>query len=157
MIERMKYSYDFPRAALTVDGILVAKEGQKVKIALIRRKNSPFKGKWALPGGFINMDETLEDACKRELAEETGIKIEEPVMFGVYDSIDRDPRGRTISAVFYKLLPSTLRLNACDDAELADWFPVDNLPELAFDHLKIIRDFLIRAKIPVSDDTLSGE
>lgn len=149
-----KYSYLFPRAAHTVDAIIIVFEDQLMKIALIQRKFDPFKGKWALPGGFVNMDETLADACIRELEEETGIKIDDPVFFGVYDAIHRDPRGRTISSVFYKVISSVPALNAEDDAESARWFDTEDLPELAFDHQTIIADFLKRINLSGRTDSL---
>jgi 8-oxo-dGTP diphosphatase len=136
------FSYNYPRAALTVDAIIIGESDGISYILLICRKNDPFKGKWALPGGFIDMDETLECACKRELFEETGLEISQPVFFSIYDSIDRDPRGRTISAAFFKILSHLPELHPGDDASTAVWFPINELPPLAFDHDRIISDFI---------------
>ena len=128
---------------LTVDGI-VFEEG---KVLLIKRKREPFKGRWALPGGFVNYNERVEDAVVREVKEETNLETEIDYLFGVYSDPDRDPRGHTVSIVYVlKRRGGTLR--GGDDAEDARFFPLDELPELAFDHGKILSDF--RRKI--SDD-----
>lgn len=135
------YCYDYPRAALTVDALVIARLGNDWKILLINRKNEPFKNMWALPGGFVNMDETLEQACIRELHEETGLKPESMQQFRVFDAIDRDPRQRTLSVVFSVFLLDAAEVNGGDDAQKAAWFPLDNLPPLAFDHAEIIEQF----------------
>ena len=100
------YNYEYPRAALTVDAIVFAKENNSIFILLIQRGNEPFKNMWALPGGFIEMDETLENACKRELAEETGLQVEKMTQFKAFDAVNRDPRHRTISVIFFAELAS---------------------------------------------------
>ncbi|MBN2745967.1 MAG: NUDIX hydrolase [Bacteroidales bacterium] len=137
----MPYCYTYPRPAFTVDIIVLSKEE---KILLIQRKKPPFKGQWALPGGFVDLDETLEQAALRELKEETGISFDTLTAFKIYDAIDRDPRHRTISMVFFKteLAMHNLSVIAGDDAASAQWFSIYDLPELAFDHKKIIRDFM---------------
>jgi len=135
------YTYDYPRAALTVDAIVFIKEGNTISVLLIERGREPFKNKWALPGGFIEMDETLETACKRELLEETGLKVDKMTQFKTYDAIDRDPRHRTISVVFSTELTEKQKVKGGDDASRADWFPVSDLPELAFDHKQILAEF----------------
>ena len=151
------YTYPYPRAALTVDAIVFIRERipvladsknhngiiDETLVLLIRRGNEPFKNKWALPGGFIEMEELLEEACKRELLEETGIKLEKMTQFKTYDEVDRDPRHRTISVVFTAELDNRVEAEGGDDAVQADWFPLHNLPELAFDHEKILKDFSI--------------
>jgi 8-oxo-dGTP diphosphatase len=131
----MNYSYAYPRPAVTVDAILLSK---KNSVLLIERNGEPFKGKWALPGGFIEMDESLETACRRELEEETGIRVGELKQFKAYGAVDRDPRGRTISVLFYAFTEEELVAYAGDDAANAQWFPIDQLPELAFDHSQIL-------------------
>jgi 8-oxo-dGTP diphosphatase len=131
------FTYNYPRAALTVDAIIVCIDNGTFKIVLVQRNQEPFKEFWALPGGFINMDETLASACQRELAEETGLDLTELKFYGIYDAIDRDPRGRTISAAYYQIIPFCPLLNPGDDACKAEWFTVDKLPFLAFDHSKI--------------------
>jgi 8-oxo-dGTP diphosphatase len=149
------YKYDYPRAALTVDAIVFVKERiqslsnknrkdgvlEKTFVLLIERGREPFKNKWALPGGFIEMDEILEAACKRELLEETGLKVDKMTQFKTYDAIDRDPRHRTISVIYFTELIEKQQVKGGDDAARAEWFPISDLPELAFDHKQIIDDF----------------
>jgi 8-oxo-dGTP diphosphatase len=108
---------------------------------LIQRKNPPFQDLWALPGGFMDIDETLEKAAKRELEEETGLICDHLQQFKSYSAVDRDPRGRTVSVVFWEVLSAIPETQAGDDAKEAQWFPLEQLPELAFDHEAIINDF----------------
>ena len=135
------YTYRYPRAALTVDAIVFVKSGKETSILLIERGREPFKNRWALPGGFIEMDETLEQACIRELEEETGLQIEKMQQFGAYDAINRDPRHRTISVVYSVELKEQKPVKGSDDAAQAKWFSLEDLPELAFDHAEILADF----------------
>jgi len=135
------FTYNYPRAALTVDAIVFVKNGGSALVLLIERGREPFKNKWALPGGFIEMDETLETACKRELLEETGLNVEQMTQFKTYDAIDRDPRHRTISVVYFTELNEIQQVEGSDDASQAEWFPVSDLPELAFDHKQILEEF----------------
>ncbi len=135
------YSYKYPRAALTVDAIVYVKETSTINVLLIQRGQEPFKNKWALPGGFVDMDETLEQACIRELEEETGLKVEAMNQFRAYDAINRDPRHRTISVVFSCKLIEKQKVTGSDDAANAEWFPLNELPDLAFDHDQILCDF----------------
>lgn len=132
------YTYQYPRAALTVDAILISKQNS---VLLIERGREPYKGKWALPGGFIEMDEPLEVACQRELEEETGIRIGELKQFKAFGAVDRDPRHRTISVLFYAFTDDELVASAGDDAAKAQWFSILELPELAFDHQLILDEF----------------
>ncbi len=136
------YTYEYPRAALTVDAIVIAEQEKQKYILLIERGHEPFKNKWALPGGFIEMDETLEESCKRELYEETGLQVQKMTQFKTCDAINRDPRHRTISVVYYTILQQKQTVTGSDDASQAGWFPVYNLPDLAFDHKQIIEEFL---------------
>jgi 8-oxo-dGTP diphosphatase len=133
-----KYTYDYPRPAVTVDVVIVTRE-DKPRVLLIRRKHEPFQGKWALPGGFVDMEEPLEAAARRELAEETGVrpgKIEQLATFG---EPDRDPRGRTISVVYLaEVRPGTVKPQAADDAAAVAWFSLQRPPQLAFDHAAIL-------------------
>ena len=137
------YSYLYPRPSLTTDAILCVRSTDGWNILLIERGNDPYKGKWALPGGFMDMEETLLEACVREVAEETGLRIGDMKQFRTYDAVDRDPRGRTISVVFYAFLEECEAPEAGDDAARAKWFQIDRLPELAFDHDQIIADFIL--------------
>jgi len=132
------FTYSYPRPAVTVDAILVSPQHS---VLLIERGRDPFKGKWALPGGFIEMDEELDVACRRELEEETGLRVGELKQFRAYGGVNRDPRHRTISVLFYAFTDDELIANAGDDAAKAQWFPLNQLPELAFDHEQIINEF----------------
>jgi 8-oxo-dGTP diphosphatase len=137
------YTYNYPRAALTTDAIVFVKEENEIFVLLIERGRIPFKNKWALPGGFIETDELLETACKRELQEETGLIVDKMTQFRTYDAIGRDPRHRTISVVFSAEINEKAKVSGNDDAARADWFPVSDLPELAFDHQQILDDFFL--------------
>ncbi|VAW23633.1 ADP-ribose pyrophosphatase [hydrothermal vent metagenome] len=136
------YTYKYPRPALTVDAIVIARVAGNSYLLLIERGTEPFKGKWALPGGFVEIDELLEAACIRELKEETGFEAGSMQQFKVFDAIGRDPRHRTISVVFYTFTGRMVDVKGKDDAANAKWFNISNLPELAFDHLEIIRLFI---------------
>lgn len=135
------FTYPYPRAALTVDAIVFVKEAQLTKVLLIKRGREPYKNKWALPGGFIEMEETLEAACIRELQEETGLKVDQMKQFKTYDAINRDPRHRTLSVIYSCQLNETAKVVANDDAAEAQWFDIQELPGLAFDHALILSDF----------------
>lgn len=137
----MVYKYQYPRPAVTVDIIVVCKEEKK--ILLIERGQEPFKGQWALPGGFVGIDEELEDAARRELFEETSIKITQVRQFKTYGTIGRDPRHRTISIIYYCFVGCSKSYlpKANDDAAKAAWFPIDSIPKLSFDHYEVITDF----------------
>jgi 8-oxo-dGTP diphosphatase len=138
----MEYSYKYPRPALTVDAIVVASNEEEKMLLLIQRKGDPFKGKWALPGGFVDLHETLKEAAMRELKEETGVDGIDLQQFYVFDAVERDPRERTISVVHYGFIDEILPVKGNDDAQEARWFPIHNLPELAFDHDKVVERFL---------------
>ena len=138
------HTYKYPRPSLTVDiAVLKGKENQ-YEILLIRRKFNPFAGMWALPGGFVDMDETVETAAARELFEETNLSGVELKQFHVFSEVDRDPRGRTVSVVFTGFVNQNVKIKAKDDAKEVRWFTLDALPELAFDHEKIIRKIVER-------------
>ncbi len=136
----MSYTYQYPRPAVTVDVILIT-EAENTEILFIQRKNNPYQDLWALPGGFLDMDEDLITAAKRELQEETGIVDVELNQFKTYGAPDRDPRGRTVSVVFYAFIQTKLQAVAMDDAKDAQWFSLNELPKLAFDHQLIIDEF----------------
>lgn len=137
----MKYCYDYPRPMVTVDVLLLA-QSSSTEILLIQRANAPFDNKWALPGGFLEMEEDLKEGAKRELKEETGIDVLNLKQFKTYGTPGRDPRGRTITVVFIGFLDKTMDVKGMDDAKAAHWFDIHNLPELAFDHALIIREAL---------------
>ncbi len=138
----MTYTYEYPRPALTVDAIIVSERNSEIVVLLIMRKFPPFEGKWALPGGFVDIDETLVDACQRELFEETGLKDVELKQYYTFDAVDRDPRHRTISVVYSGWTPEPVHLSGGDDALKTEWFPIISLPEMAFDHAEIISKYL---------------
>ncbi len=138
----MIYTYAYPRPSVTVDMIVIHNSNNKNHILLIERKNEPFKDCWALPGGFIDIDEEIEAAAYRELKEETSIENIQLSQYKTFGKVGRDPRGRTISILFYGYLKDlNQKIQAGDDAKKAKWFPMDNLPALAFDHLEIIKEF----------------
>ena len=134
------FTYQYPRPAVTVDAVLISPRNS---VLLIERGKEPFKGKWALPGGFIEMDEELETACRRELEEETGLRVGELKQFRAYGGVNRDPRHRTISVLFYAFTDDELLACAGDDAAKVQWFSINQLPELAFDHRKILDEFKV--------------
>lgn len=121
---------------VTVDAVVFAVTADAKKLLLIKRKNKPFKGKWAIPGGFIGIDEELDDAVIRELAEETGLNGVELEQLHTFGTVGRDPRGRQITVVYMGIITDGLdKIKAGDDAEYAKWFDIDALPScLAFDH-----------------------
>ena len=133
-----KYSYDYPRPAVTVDVAVVSQE-EDPRVLLIRRKGDPFAGMWALPGGFIEMNELLEAAARRELKEETGITHARLEQLHTFSDPGRDPRGRVISIVFLTIVDAgKLTPEAGDDAAEVGWHPLRRPPPLAFDHARIL-------------------
>lgn len=138
-MSEQQYTYKYPRPAVTTDCVIFGFDGKRLHILLIERGIDPYKGSWALPGGFLQMNETVEEGAARELAEETHIKDVYLEQFHVFSDVNRDPRERVITVAFYALVrKSDYRLIAGDDAARANWFDVDELPPLAFDHDKII-------------------
>ena len=135
----MAYTYKYPRPAVTADSIVITKETEP-KVLLIERGDEPFKGGWAFPGGFMNMDETTELCTIRELEEETGMKVTELHQIGAYFKVDRDPRDRTITVAYLVMVDHPVAVTGQDDAAKAQWFPINNLPPLAFDHEDIMRN-----------------
>jgi len=141
------HTYEYPRAALTVDCVVFGFDDTELKVLLIQRGLEPFKSQWALPGGFVRVDETLDAAARRELEEEAGLKdvfLEQLYTFG---GVERDPRERVVSVAYYalvKLLAHETR--AATDAADARWFPVAKMPRLAFDHAGIVATALARLK-----------
>lgn len=123
---------------VTVDAVVIRKNGEDNQVLLIKRKKEPFKGGWALPGGFVDEHEDLKVAAKRELQEETGVRVDFMVQIGAFGKPHRDPRHHTVSIVYLAIVPETTEATGADDAEEAKWFSVKNLPELAFDHADIV-------------------
>ncbi|MBK9291608.1 MAG: NUDIX hydrolase [Bacteroidetes bacterium] len=143
MAVKGRYCYDYPRPAVTVDAVVFyISDTGNIEVLLIRRSNPPFEGAWAFPGGFVDENETVEQAVQRETAEETGVVHDGFELFGVYSKPDRDPRHRTITVVFMSLLGFKPQPLAGDDAARAAWFGIDALPEMAFDHRDILEDVL---------------
>lgn len=137
----MAYTYKYPRPAVTADCVVIANETVP-RVLLVQRGIEPFKDRWAFPGGFMNMDETTEECAIRELMEETGLKVEELHQIGAYSKVDRDPRGRTITVAYLAMLDKPVAVTGQDDAAKAEWWPINALPPLAFDHEDIMRDAL---------------
>src|SRR6187399_2709879 len=136
----MPHTYQYPRAALTVDCVVFGFDEGELKVLLIERGLPPFKGQWALPGGFVRVDETLDEAARRELEEEAGVAdvyLEQLYTFG---TLDRDPRERVVTVAYYALAKlSDHRIRAATDAMGVGWFALDDLPKLAFDHELVVR------------------
>lgn len=135
----MTYTYKYPRPAVTADCIVITREAEP-KVLLIQRGGEPFKGAWAFPGGFMDMDETTEQCAIRELEEETGLRVSDIKQIGAYSKVDRDPRGRTITVAYLTIIDEPIAVTGQDDAAKAEWWPVDALPPLAFDHDEIMAD-----------------
>jgi len=153
-----KHCYEYPRAALTVDIVLFGFDEGDLKVLLIQRDLPPFEDKWALPGGFVRVDETLEAAALRELEEETGVKnvfLEQLFSFG---AVNRDPRERVVTVAYYALVKLTdHNVKAATDARNAAWFSVDETPSLAFDHREILKTALRRLKGKVRYEPIGFE
>ncbi len=135
----MTYTYKYPRPAVTADCVVMTNEPLP-KVLLIQRGGEPFKGCWAFPGGFMEMNETTEECAIRELQEETGLTVDRLYQIGAYSKTDRDPRGRTVSVAYLAIIDSPATVKGSDDAAAAEWFPITKLPELAFDHYEIMQD-----------------
>jgi 8-oxo-dGTP diphosphatase len=151
MNKKGKYVYDWPRPMVTVDAVVFAVTPGSAKLLLINRKNEPFKGQWAIPGGFIGMDEELDHAVARELAEETGLTgvvLEQMHTFG---KPGRDPRGRQITVVYLGIITDGFeKIKAGDDAQLAQWFDINALPpDMAFDHDIVTRFAIEQLKLKI--------
>ena len=154
----MPYTYEHSRPNLAVDCVVFGLDEEDLKIILIQRGLAPFKGKWALPGGFVHVDESLEEAAKRELREETGIQdvfLEQLYTFG---DVNRDPRERVVSVAYYALVNlRDYEIRATTDARNAAWFTVDDIPKLAFDHYQIVKVALKRLKGKVRYEPIGFE
>ncbi len=134
------YTYNYPHPAVTADCLVFAHTDEGMKLLLIQRKNEPCKGKWAFPGGFMDIDETTIDAARRELKEETGLVVGELHRVGIFDAVNRDPRERIITVAYYTILDKPVEVSGLDDAAQAKWFSLTELPDLAFDHKEILQE-----------------
>lgn len=134
----MSYTYEYPRPAVSVDCVVVRITDSGREILLIRRGGEPFRNCWALPGGFIELDESLEESARRELLEETGLTVDRLVQIQAFGAVNRDPRTRVISIAWLATVSGPQSVRAGDDAAQVAWFSVNRLPELAFDHAEII-------------------
>jgi 8-oxo-dGTP diphosphatase len=154
----MSYTYKHPHPAVTVDGVVFGYDDADLKVLLIQREGPPYRMKWALPGGFVDIDESLEDAARRELEEETGIErlfLEQLYTFG---EPKRDPRERVISVAYYALVKlDDHSVRAASDARKVAWFPVADLPRLAFDHEEILEVGLRRLKAKIRYEPIGFE
>jgi 8-oxo-dGTP diphosphatase len=148
MAKKGKYVYEWPRPMVTVDAVVFALSQGEVRLLLIKRGHEPFQGRWAIPGGFIEIDEELEDAAARELAEETGLTGVPLEQMRTYGTVGRDPRGRQITVVFMGIVNAKrAKIKGGDDAAEAKWFDIEKLPaEMAFDHDEITRCAIRRLK-----------
>ena len=148
---------DYAQPSVTVDVMVFTILDDELKVALIKRGVAPYQGRWAIPGGFVQMDESLEDAARREVAEEAGLSdvfLEQLYSFG---EVKRDPRGRVITVAYYALVPGEkLTLSAATDAADARWFSVNELPKLAFDHAKIMEAALQRLRSKIGYSTIAS-
>ena len=154
----MAFTYEYARPALTVDCVVFGFDEGELKVLLIQRGLQPFKGRWALPGGFVRVTETVDDAARRELAEETGLKnvfLEQLYTFG---AVYRDPRERVVSVAYYALVPlGDFKTKAASDAAAARWFALSSVPQLAFDHREILDTAIARLRGKVRYEPIGFE
>ena len=155
------YQYKYEHPAVTTDCVIFTYEDWKLKVLLVKRGGEPFKGEWALPGGFLRSDETAREGALRELREETALEASAIGELGVFSAPDRDPRERVITIAFYALVKPS-EVEGGDDADEAAWFSIDELPQLAFDHADIINAALERLRRdihfePIGFDLLDDE
>ncbi len=139
------YSYKYPHPAVTADCVIFGFDGVCIKVLLIQRGIEPYKGQWAFPGGFLQMDETVEEYAKRELEEETGLKSASVEQLYTFSAVNRDPRERVITVAHYALVRLS-EVKGGDDAASAQWFAMNEIPSLAFDHERILRMAVKRLK-----------
>ena len=136
--EELKYCYKYPHPSVTTDCVIFGFDGTKLKVLLVQRGIEPYKGRWAFPGGFMNMDESAEEGALRELQEETGLEGAYIRQFHTFTAPQRDPRERVITIAYYALVRMQ-EVKGGDDAADARWFALDEVPQLAFDHDQILR------------------
>ncbi|MFI2743640.1 NUDIX hydrolase [Zhouia sp. PK063] len=147
-----------PSIKLSVDAVVFGYEEGNISVLLIKRKYEPFKGKWAIPGGFVLFNESLESAVERELFEETGIKINYLEQLYTFGNPERDPRGRVVSVAYFGLVrPDTFKIFASTDAEQVQWFSINKLPELSFDHKEILNAAIARLQAKITYEPIGFE
>lgn len=144
-IEKGQYTYEYPRPSVTTDCVIFGYDGKDLKVLLVRRGIEPFKGAWAFPGGYLQMDESALDGARRELKEETGLEDAYMEQFHTFSDVDRDPRGRVITIAHYALVKIS-EVHGGDDAADAGWFSLNEIPPLAFDHDHILRMAMSRLR-----------
>ena len=144
-MKELKFCYRYPHPAGAADCVVFGYDGNNIKILLIQRSNYPYKSSWAFPGGFMNLNETAEQAARRELMEETGLKDVTVRQFHTFTDVDRDPRERVLSIAHYALVKVS-EVKAADDAKDAKWFSLNEIPNLAFDHDAILNKALTTLK-----------
>jgi len=150
---------EYPRIDLTVDAVVFGyKPNEGISVLLIKRKHEPFKGTWAIPGGFVEQGESLEHAVSRELKEETGIEVNYLEQLYTFGDPKRDPRKRIVSVAYYALVkPDIYEVHAADDADGAEWFNIEKLPRLAFDHKAILEMAIFRLRNKISYEPVGFE
>ena len=154
----MPHTYEYPRPALTVDCVVFGLDEEDLKVMLIQRGLPPFEGEWALPGGFVRVEETVDEAARRELEEEIGLSKVFLEQLYTFNAVDRDPRERVVSVAYYALVNlGDHRVQAATDAREAAWFPVDDMPSLAFDHAEILGAALERLRGKLSYQPIGFE
>ena len=152
----MSYTYEYPHPAVTVDVVIFTVRNDELKVLLIKRAMDPYVGQWALPGGFVAIDESLTDAAARELREETGVEAAYLEQLFTFGDPGRDPRERVISVAYFALMPSdALEIKAASDAEGVGWFGIDDVPDLAFDHAVILDTALRRLSAKLDYSTIA--
>ena len=134
----MPFTYEYPRPCVSADVVVIDESGDS--ILLIQRKKDPYAGHWALPGGFMEMDEPVEATAIRELQEETGLVVDSVLQIGAYSAVDRDPRARVVTVAFLARVSKHAEIKAADDAADVRWYSLDDVPTLAFDHPQIVAD-----------------
>lgn len=142
------YQYQYPHPAVSADCVVFSQKADgNFLVLLIQRAHDPYKGCWAFPGGFMNIDEDAATCARRELLEETGLSVNSVQQIAAYTAVDRDPRERVLTIAYYAVVEQPFDVTAGDDAAQAQWFPINQLPPLAFDHEQILRDALTRIDV----------
>lgn len=155
-MEEFKYHYKYPHPSVTTDCVIFGFDGAKINVLLVERGINPYKGRWAFPGGFLKMDESALQGAKRELYEETGLKDAYIHQFHAFSDPQRDPRERVITIAYYALVRIS-EVKAGDDAAKAQWFPLDKVPSLAFDHDQILREATIALRRQIHFEPIGFE